>query len=207
MTSNIMEAIHNPSIAPANRKRPWERWTKEQIDYLICNYGQQPTDQIAAALGKSCSQVSSKAKYLGIRLRPSNFRWSESELESLETLAETMPLPELVKKYQKIAKKRGWHFRTFRAIEKKILELGYSLVPQVGCYTVPALAKALGFSETKIKNWIQAKLLVACQNIDRGHYSIDAKALRKFALSHPSKITAGLSAEGMCWLLQAIGDK
>jgi hypothetical protein len=162
---------------------------------------------IATSLGKNCKQITSKAKYLGLRLRPSNFRWSEEELELLETLAETMPLVELVKKYQRIAKRKGWHFRTFRAIEKKILELGYSLIPQVGCYTVPALASALGFSESKVKSWIIAKLLIARQDGgDRGRYSIFAKDLKKFAYDYPSKITSGLSEEGMRWLLQALAD-
>jgi len=53
-------------VAPARKKatKSYKRWTKEEIEFLIENYGSMTYDEIAEALGKDKKQVENKAYFL-----------------------------------------------------------------------------------------------------------------------------------------------
>jgi len=53
-------------VAPARKKttKSYKRWTKEEIKFLIENYGSMTYDEIAEALGKDKKQVENKAYFL-----------------------------------------------------------------------------------------------------------------------------------------------
>lgn len=187
-----------------------KRWTAEETEYLVKNYsGPESANAIALHLGTTPAVVGRKARSLGFS-RSENRRagWTESELSLLEAWAETKPLPELAKAWNRLALKNAWPVRSPNALGKIIRKLGYSTKPVVGCYSTRAVAAALGVSDWAVQTWIKRDGLRA-QKQGSGEHSnwvIRDKDLAQFALSQPTRVTARITPEGADWLLQVISD-
>lgn len=187
-----------------------KHWTPEETEYLINNYnGPQSAPAIALRLGISLAAVGRKARSLGFS-RSENRRagWSQEELSLLEAWAETKPLPELAKAWNRKADKNGWPKRSPNAIGKALRKLGYTTKPVVGCYSAPAVAAALNVSHWAVQSWIKSGGLKA-QKQGEGEHSnwvIRDKDLARFALSQPAKVTRHITSDGTDWLLQIIAD-
>lgn len=185
-------------------------WTQQQTEYLVNNYtGPESAPEIALCLGIPPAAVGRKARALGYS-RTENHRaaWTEEELSLLEAWAETKPLSELTKAWNRLALKNGWPVRSPNALGKNIRKLGYTTKPIVGCYSTRAIAAALGVSDWAVQTWIKRDGLKARKQGEGEHsnWVIQDKDLAQFALSQPARVTVRITSEGADWLLQVIAD-
>lgn len=83
-------------------------WTQQQTEYLVKNYsGPESAPAIALRLNISPAAVGRKARVLGFsRLENRRLAWTQEELDLLEAWAETKPLPELTRVWNRKASKK-----------------------------------------------------------------------------------------------------
>lgn len=184
-----------------------KRWTVEETQYLIDNYETKTLATIAIHLGRSKTQCSDRARYLGYKKR-NRSEWSQEELKLLEIWAETRDFPALVCDWNRRASRNGWPVRSPNALAKTLSKMGLTRLPEVGCFRVPAVAAGLEISEGTVKAWIRNGKLKAKKQAagDHSPYIVYGKELAEFALKYPREVADLLSKSGMCWLLQVIGD-
>lgn len=187
-------------------RRQYRKWSDRDKQYLIDHWdGEVGVDAIASALECDRKRILTKARELGLRLRPDQPQWSPEELSKLELLAGTMPLPLLVDRWNREARQRGWEVRSLRAIERQIQKRGWSQTADAGWTVIASLAEALGHqNDNRIQFWISSKKL-RCYRYGNKAYIADAD-LTRFALAYPTEIVKGISTEGMVWLLQAMQE-
>lgn len=144
-------------------RKQYRRLTPDERHYLIEHYADEPQviNAIALHLQLELKKVLDQARYLKLRAPKSRHSWSKAELKLLDEWAETKPLNQLVTNWNRLAQKQGRPPRSFRSLEKKLLERGHSLKPSVNYFSVPAVATLLNRSESWIKGLIENKKLRA----------------------------------------------
>lgn len=185
-------------------RKQYRRPTPDERQYLIEHYADEPQtiSAIALHLRLEREKVLDQARYLKLRVPNSHHSWSKEELELLDDWAETKPLNQLVNSWNRLALKQGRPQRSFRSLEKKLLERGHSLKPFVNYFSVPAVAKLLNRSESWIKGLIENQKLRAVK--ENGYWLVKPKWLRDFAFNHPYDATARINSEQFADLLLAI---
>jgi len=184
----------------------YRRLTPDERHYLIEHYADDPQviNKIAIHLQLEPKKVLEQARYLKLRTPNSHHSWSEAELHLLDEWAETKPLNQLVASWNRLALKQDRPLRSFRALEKKLLERGHSLKPFVNYFSVPAVAILLNRSESWIKGLIENQKLRAAK--ENGYWLVKPKWLRNFVFNHPYDATARINNEQFADLLLAIAD-
>lgn len=185
-------------------RRQYRRLTPTERHYLIENYADDPQviSKIAFHLQLEPKKVLQHARYFKLRLHTSRHAWSEAEVELLDEWAETKPLNQLVASWNRLAQKQGRPQRSFRSLEKKLLERGHSLKPFVNYFSVPAVARLLNRSESWVKGLIENNKLRAIK--ENGYWLIKPKSLRDFVFQHPYDATTRINNEQFADLLLAI---
>lgn len=127
----FQEVILSPTFTMV--KKQYRRLTPDERQYLIEHYADDPQviNKIAFQLKLEPKKVLDQARYLKLRVPNSHHSWSEAELSLLDDWAETKPLNQLVASWNRLALKQGRPQRSFRSLEKKLLERGHSLKPYV----------------------------------------------------------------------------
>lgn len=186
--------------------RQYRRLTASERQYLIDNYDDNPQAiaQIAAHLCKEPHKILDHARYLKLKARSSRHAWSQTELELLDDMAETLPPNLLIAAWNRLATKQGRPTRSLRSLEKKLFERGHSLKPDGSYLSIKAVAILLNRSQTWIKTLIEGKKLHAIK--DSNYWLIKPQWLRKFVFSHPYEATERLDKEQFADLLLTIGD-
>lgn len=127
--------------------------------------------------------------------------WHQDAELWLEKKAGTLPLANLTKAYNRVAKINGWPPRSLNAIKIKLSQLNLSRKCTENNITRYELARVLGVTRDKIRGWTRSGLPYC--KIARNQTAIRACDLRDFLLSDPSR-AYGVSEEGLSWL---IGEK
>ena len=184
----------------------YRRLTPGERHYLIEHYAddQQTINVIALQLKLEPKKVLQHARYLKLRTPNARHAWTEAELSLLDDWAETKPLNQLVASWNRLAQKQGRPVRSFRSLEKKLLERGHSLKPFADYFSVPAVARLLNRSESWIKGLIENHKLRAVK--ENGYWLIKPKSLRDFVFQHPYDATARINNEQFGDLLLALAD-
>jgi hypothetical protein len=187
-------------------RKQYRRLTPQERHYLIEHYANEPQaiSVIAIHLQLEPKKVLEQARYLKLRPHSSRHSWSEAELHLLDEWAETKPLNQLVASWNRLALKQGIPQRSFRSLEKKLLERGHSLKPFVNYFSVPTVATLLNRSESWIKGLIENQKLCAVK--ENGYWLVKPKWLRNFVFNHPYDATARINNEQFADLLLAIAD-
>ncbi len=187
-------------------KIQYRRLTPNERHYLIENYTDEPQtiNAIALQLKLEPKKVLQHARYLKLRPSSSRHAWTEAELSLLDEWAETKPLNQLVASWNRLALKQGRPQRSFRSLEKKLLERGHSLKPFADYFSVPAVARLLNRSESWIKGLIENNKLRAAK--ENGYWLVKPKWLRDFVFQHPYDAVARINNEQFGDLLLAIAD-
>lgn len=156
-------------------RRQYRRLTPDERHYLIENYAddQQTISKIALQLRLEPKKVLEHARYLKLRPHSSRHAWTEAEFVLLDEWAETKPLNQLVASWNRLALKQGRPQRSFRSLEKKLLERGHSLKPFADYFSVPAVVRLLNRSESWIKGLIENHKLRAAK--ENGYWLIKPK--------------------------------
>lgn len=185
-------------------RKQYRRLTPDERHYLIEHYADDPLviNKIALQLKLEPKKVLDQARYLKLRVPNSRHSWTEDELELLDEWAETKPLMQLVTNWNWLAQKQGRPPRSFRSLEKKLLELGHSLKPSINYFSVPAVARLLNRSESWIKGLIENHKLRAIK--ENGYWLVKLKWLRDLVFWHPYDATAKINNEQFADLLLAM---
>lgn len=188
-------------------RRQYRRLSPDERHYLIENYTDEPqtTSKIALQLKLEPKKVLQHARYLKLRVPNSHSAWTEAELMLLDDWAETKPLNQLVASWNRLAQKQGRPVRSFRSLEKKLLERGHSLKPFADYFSVPAVARLLNRSESWIKGLIENHKLRSVK--ENGYWLVKPKWLRDFVFQHPYDAIARINKSPNCSLfILAIAD-
>lgn len=123
--------------------------------------------------------------------------WSEEEKHYLRLLAGTLPLPDLVKKFQAKARREGWPPRTTNAVEIKLGRLGESQKCTLDNFTIWGLARALGVGFDRVELWTQRGLQY--RKVARNQGAIAIKDFIRFCKEQPERV-AGVDPELLEWV-------
>lgn len=150
------------------------------------------------SIRKTCSTKCANT----IRVTP--VRWSQDEIDYLESIANTMPIARIVKAFNFKGQINNWPTRSIHSISHKLRDLGLDGKIQSNFYKVNQVADLLNTSYETVRNWIDFK--VDPLNIYRkpGYKTTrytNSQMFRRFARSHPSKL-GGLDRIGLLILLE-----
>lgn len=183
-------------------------WDNEEIAKLLVLKGQGKTfHEIAKILGKGYNPV--RMKYYNTvssppsRIPKNRKPWTEKEEDFLLRLAKQLPRILIIQHYNQAAKEYGFPPRTASAINLKLWQLGQPADSQKGYYTRKSIAAGLGFSVTKINNWIKDGGLQGFR--DNKVIYISRDNLIHWIVSNPGSIR-GITEPGMMWFLSLLKD-
>lgn len=109
--------------------------------------------------------------------------YSEAELEILDQLVDCYPGPELVERYQAIAKEKGLPQRSAWSIKKKVWYSYGSIRPTLKNFCARELCRILGFHPRRAYRWIREGKLKPAK-AGKVH-KITPASLRRFARKYP----------------------
>lgn len=131
-------------------------------------------------------------------------RWTRDETEFLESLAGDYPLRELVKRYQRQARRAGWPMRTDKAIHLKMVRMGWPVRVRAGEWvTTGGAAMALGCPATRVEAWLRSRQnRELLQPVFRGAFQYVSRAgWRRLARKRPAAL-GGFGADRLFQLLE-----
>ena len=149
-----IEAVNSKVQALDLRQQRMNRWTPEQIQYLIETYGKKKAYVLANELGHPVSSVHTKAHVLGLRAMPKD--WSPDEVSFLRENYSKLPLHEIASQLNRSAeavRQRmsliGIKIQSHRRYSESEIRL---LMVEYGKRPNRVLAKEIGRSSGSIKS-------------------------------------------------------
>ena len=132
-----------------------KEWKKEEIEFLVKNYGKMKIREIARRLGRSYGSVRTKAKVLGLQRRNYKF-WTEEEKKFLLENIDKLSLDEIAKRLgrsresvKRMKNKLGIH-----AVRKWTQEEVAFLIDNYSKMTTQEIAEKLGRSIDSVRGKI-----------------------------------------------------
>lgn len=130
--------------------------------------------------------------------------WSPAEAAHIEALAGDHPFPELVKLFQRRARREGWPVRSEKAIALRMLRVGLRGRARDGaCTTTYGAAELLGVSGECVVAWLrnaEIHQILAPRAPGRIRY-IERAAWRRLARQRPD-VFGGIPADRLFLLLE-----
>lgn len=125
-------------------------------------------------------------------------RWTEQEVDLLESLLNFCSGVELVRHYQRQAKLMGLPSRSPKSIRGKVWADYGTIKPLYDSHSARSLARLLNLSQSNVFNWIRLGHL----NVKRKgkHYCITNKDFERFAMARPDLAQRG-DLEGLIFIL------
>lgn len=182
-------------------------WTDNEVERLLTLRNERVSFcQIAQKLDRPISSV--KSKYHNIKsvkfIERTNNAWSQEEIELLINLSETLPRTKLLIAYNNVASTKGFVKRSLPSIRKQLHNLGQSLKPQTGWYSVESISIGLGFSNHKIRSWVKTGNLKIYQEGKITY--VRASDLIKFILDYPTCVI-NICEDGLQWFLALLKEE
>lgn len=191
-------------------KPQYHRWTFTDELILLQNWnGANSIPTIAKLLQVSETRIKEKANILRLEDRGNHAKWTDTEIEFLENIAETDTLENIVRRYNmrvKQEKKLNWRLRTKKSIKKKLLELGYSAKPLVGHVNLTELARYFGRTYRYMQKLVEKEKLAVTQ-VSSNYIYVKEKDVIEFAKKYPLDVGERMTQEGMIWFLQILGNE
>jgi hypothetical protein len=131
-------------------------------------------------------------------------RWTKPESDYLESLAGDLPLRELVARYQTQAVKSGWPERSRRAVQQRLVRMGYEARCRTGDWvTTGGAAEILGCPGCRVEAWLRRERTAAIlQPKWRGAYRyISRRSWRRLAKERP-QVLGGFDVDRLYQLLE-----
>lgn len=128
-------------------------------------------------------------------------RWTQAEIDKVESLAGDTPSRKLAERYNKWAYAHGYPRRTLKAIRHICSNRKISLIPQGDYVTTGYIAKLLGVTIYSPQGWIDRGLIKYRQNSKQGYTYIQRKHIRELAIKRPH-LFAGVDYNGLFALLE-----
>jgi len=128
---------------------------------------------------------------------PKSPYWTQEEIDYLESLIGNYPFRQVVSRYQSMAKRMGWAYRSFNAIKIKVSR-------KIGCrkaidknFTYHVLADILGYNRHRVRDWVRTgKLEVAWV----GYLTkVTTKSLKAFVQEYPELLSEA-DTQGLIFL-------
>jgi hypothetical protein len=130
------------------------------------------------------------------------FKYSQEEIFKLEELIGDYPFPEVVRKYNIFASRRGCPKRTYRALEQRAFFLGLSTRATQESFNTATLADTLGVSRHLVTGWIARGYLpvrsIKVTGEKRRMRIITKEHLKKFKRDHAHRLVDA-SLEGLAY--------
>lgn len=121
--------------------------------------------------------------------------WRPSEVEKLRALIGQLPMPLVVSRWNRWARRSGIPVRSEASLRRKALELGCSLRPNGEWVAMGAVLRCLGRSRQCIYQWVQAGLVLHQPG------ALQRASLVELARRKPN-LFAGCPESGLLELLQ-----
>lgn len=130
--------------------------------------------------------------------------WSPAEAAHLESLAGDRPFPELIRLFQRRARREGWPARSEKAIALRLYRSGLRGRPRAGgCTTTYGAAELLGLSGVRVAAWLrnpEIERILAPRTVRRIRY-IERAAWRRLARERPD-VFGGIPSDQLFQLLE-----
>ena len=131
-------------------------------------------------------------------------RWTQPELDHLDTLAGDVPLPTLLKRMKCKAAREGWPLRTPKAIVMRMHRSGQLCRARVGEWTTTnGVGELLGCPGTRVEAWLRRPgiaAILAPEWTGPIRY-INRRSWRRLAKQMP-RVLGGFSADALFSLLE-----
>ena len=124
--------------------------------------------------------------------------WESNADFYLEKFAGSLPLPDLVKRFNAAAKNKGWAQRSETAIKVRLKRLGLSCKASFDNFSTIELARTLNIKRDRAELWIE-KGLLPYRKVARNVGAIRATDFRLFVEQHWQRL-AEVDLEGLAWL-------
>lgn len=124
--------------------------------------------------------------------------WKPEEIELLENLAGSAPMPDIIKRLRNLEKRNGWNKRTPIAIQVKLKRLGLRQTCEENNFTLSELARTLKVPRDRVELWLERHGL-PYRRVLRNKFSIQQSPFRKWAALH-IHLLAGVDPDGLKWL-------
>lgn len=124
--------------------------------------------------------------------------WKPEEMSLLENLAESMPMPDIIKRIRNLEKRNGWPVRSPNAIQTKLKRMGLRQTCQLDNFTPSELARILGVPRDRVEGWLE-RYGLAFRKVLSNKYSIRRSEFCEWAKQNAHWL-AGVDPDGLEWL-------
>lgn len=123
----------------------------------------------------------------------------EAEAEFwLEQAAGTLPLADLAKRFNLMAKRRGWQCRTQESVKIKLGRMGLSRKCTEDNMSRYEISRALGIHVDRVRLWTRKGM--PTRKVARNQMAVKVADLRDFLLAHP-ELATGIPDRELGWLI------
>lgn len=131
-------------------------------------------------------------------------KWAPDEAAYLEELAGEVPWPEVLRRWKRRAKQRGWPVRTNHCLELRARRCGLPQRARVGEFTTPyGAGELLGCSGERVDSWLRDPELfeILAPRFEGRRRYISRRAWRRLAEQRPD-VLGGFGADALFLLLE-----
>ena len=185
-------------------KNQYEPWTESELEYLRANYANNSIKAIALAMNRSPPAIKAKAYKLDLKNRRI---WSSEEKEYLFELCGEYPLSQIVRIYNRWAKKQGYRVRTQRQIRDKLKnhKVSVRLNASSEYLTAEDLSYLLGCDRSTVYGFFRAYPKELRLN-DTGKRCVPRYRVRRWLLEHRSILERYQQTLDINWLADILSN-